>query len=478
MRLCDLIKKEEICGGAFTDTDVYDISDKPENVSDKTAYFHIGNDDERVMSAVRSGAVAVISCVGAKAPNDVSAQVIRVPDVRYAYALACQRFYGEPSKKMKLIAVTGTNGKTTTSHAVAHILSHAGHKTGIIGTVGNYINGKRLPASYTTPPPREMAKLLKEMNDAEAEFAVIEASSHALDQSRTGGLTFDVGIFTNLSRDHLDYHKTEESYAASKSKLFSSCRHSVINLDDAHAKDMAFCAAGDVYYVSAKDKSADFFADDIVCAMKRTDFSLSSYYGKIDVKTSLTGDFNVYNVALAAAAARIAGVENNDIASALADFSAVEGRTQAYEKNGVTAVIDFAHTPDALEKVILSLRPLTSGRIITVFGCGGNRDRGKRPIMGAIAEKYSDKVILTSDNPRNERPNDIINDIMSGISDPTKVEKIQNRADAIFHALNGAKRGDTVLIAGKGHEKYIEDEFGKSPFSDKEQVKKIFYEDK
>ena len=476
MRLCDIIKKEEISDSADISFEITDISDNTEKLRPGAVFFACGSGEKYVIKAIDAGASAIICDVGANIPPDIPIPVFRVDNARFSYAVSCQRLYGSPSKSMKLVAVTGTNGKTSTAMLVHAILSRAGRKTGTIGTIGNFIGSERLPASYTTPPPRELAELLFKMKSAGVKYVAMEASSHALDQYRLGGLTFDIGIFTNLTRDHLDYHKTEDACAAAKARLFENCRHSIINLDDGRAKEMAWHAAGDVYYVSKNSPRAEFFVDKISCGMKKTDFTLESDYGKLDIRTSLTGDFYVYNVSFAVAAALLLGVNGEDIISALRDFSPVEGRMETISQNGVCAVIDFAHTPDALKKTLSSLRRLCVGKLITVFGCGGDRDRGKRPQMGAVAEKYSDKIIITSDNPRSERPEDIIDEIASGMSKKSEPVKIPDRAEAIRYALSVAKNGDTVVIAGKGHENHIIDASGKRPFSDRAEVEKYFRE--
>lgn len=471
MKLYELIEKNTVLSGAeYLSLDVTEITDDSRKIKSRGAFFASVISKEYISDALRRGAAVIVS----ESAVGVGAPCVTVKNTRRAYAVACQRLRGCPGDKMKLIAVTGTNGKTSVSLITAHILTFAGRKTGVIGTTGNYIGGDYLPASYTTPPPDALADLLEKMADAGCTYAVMEASSHALSQRRTDGLTFDIGIFTNLTRDHIDYHKTENEYAESKARLFESSRSSVINLDDARAEQMAWHAAGDVYFVSKFDSRAEYFAHDITLGMSKLDFTLETPRGISKIKTSLTGDFNVYNISEAFAAAELCGVDENTIVSALSSFRGVNGRAEEVVSGEISVIIDYAHTPDALEKVLSTLSRLPHNRIITVFGCGGERDRGKRPLMGNVAAKNSDLIILTSDNPRSEDPEAIISDIATGIPSGVETIKEPDRAAAIRLALSSARRGDTVLVAGKGHEDYIVDKNGKRYFSDKDEVRKYF----
>ena len=471
MKLYDLIPKKDVLSGAeYMSLDVSAITDDSRKVKAGGAFFAFVKNADHISEAYRRGAAVIVaeSAVGVGLP------CVAVENVRHSYAAACLYAHGSPEKKMKLVAVTGTNGKTSVSTMVSHILAFAGHKVALIGTTGNYIAGEFFPASYTTPPPDLLAELLDKAAQAGCSHAVMEASSHALCQHRTDGLTFDVGIFTNLTRDHMDYHKTEDDYAAAKARLFESSKSSVINFDDARAEQMAWHAAGDVYYVSLSSPRAEYFAHDVDPGMSKLNFTLETPRGAAEIRTSLTGGFNVLNAAEAFAAAEILGVEKDKITAALADFRGVAGRAEQAGNGEISVIIDYAHTPDALEKVLMALRPLTAGKLITVFGCGGDRDRGKRPMMGAVAAKYSDITVITSDNPRTEDPEKIIGEIAVGVPREKPTEKIPDRADAIRRALSLANRGDTVLIAGKGHEDYIVDARGKRYFSDRDEVIKYF----
>lgn len=471
MKLYELISKNSVLSGAeYLSLDAESITDDSRKSKPLCAFFAATKSADHISDALRRGACVIV----AESAVDVGAPCITVKNTRHAYAVACERARGCPGDKMKLVAVTGTNGKTSVSLITAHILNYAGKKTGVIGTTGNYIGDKFVPASYTTPPPDALAELLMKMADEGCEYVVMEASSHALSQRRTDGLTFDVGIFTNLTRDHMDYHKSENDYANAKARLFESSKNSVINLDDARAEQMAWHAAGDVYYVSKFDRRAEFFAHDITLGLSKLDFTLQTPRGSSEIKTSLTGDFNVYNISEAFAAAELLGIDDTTICAALGNFGGVNGRAENVGNDEISVIIDYAHTPDALGQILSSLTSLPHGRIITVFGCGGDRDRGKRAMMGEIAAEYSDIIIITSDNPRSEEPSAIISDVAAGVPKGAKMIKEPDRATAIKLALESARRGDTVLIAGKGHEDYIVDKNGKRYFSDKDEVRKYF----
>ncbi|MBQ0125006.1 MAG: hypothetical protein KBS59_01610, partial [Clostridiales bacterium] len=293
MKLSDLISKSEILRGEDL---LSRIVGKPvcdsRKVQPRDVFFDISNNEDYVKAAAARGCAVTVREYSDS--GDGSSNTVHVKNVRLSYAEACEKYAGDPTKDMHLIAVTGTNGKTSTTHILAAILRRAGYKTGIIGTVGNFIGDEITSADYTTPPPDVLSELFQRMKNDGVKYVVLEASSHALDQDRLGGLTFDAGIFTNLTRDHLDYHKTMENLAKAKAKLFPACRASIINLDDTYAKQMAFAASGDVYFCSEKDEGADFYADNIECGIAKTNFRISSYFGDIYIKSKLTGSFNVY----------------------------------------------------------------------------------------------------------------------------------------------------------------------------------------
>lgn len=424
--------------------------------------------------AKHAGASAVVTEKGgAERTSRMGIPVIEVENVRRAYALAWSRALGEPQKALRLFAVTGTNGKTSVSYFLSELFRMTGHRTGLIGTV-EYSDGTHSAASdYTTPPPEELYPLLLEMKKAGTELAVMEASSHAISQDRLFGLSFETGIFTNLSRDHLDYHKTWEAYRNAKAGLFRSCQNSLLNQDDAMARYMGFAAQGSVYYYSGENQNAEFFFDSIRCTAHGSYFLLHTYEGEhIPVETPLIGGFNLYNSAAAIAAARLAGIPAKALSEAAKKLTAPPGRLEKLPTGTDFSVfIDYAHTPDALEKALSALRPLT-GRLTVLFGAGGERDRGKRPEMGHIAEENADFVIVTSDNPRSEAPQDIISDIAAGMKRKTHT-CITDRKEAIEYAVTHAQAGEIILLAGKGHENYICDRFGKHTFSEREIVYQI-----
>lgn len=421
--------------------------------------------------ACEKGACAII----AERPFDaeLSAPVIIVKDVREAFARACFAYCGDPQKKLKLIGVTGTNGKTTITNLVKKILSDAGKKCAMFTTVGYDVCGAFYPSTHTTPPPEKLAPLFAQAVENGAEYAVMEVSSHSIAQKRVGALDFEVGIFTNITRDHLDYHKTMEEYTRVKASFFSRCKNSVINLDDEKAQDMARNALDKVFFVSEKDERADFFIKDIDIAVHGMSYTLAFGGDEMKISVPLAGDFNIYNTAQAAIAAKLLGIGEDDIIRSLCTFSGVDGRMEMVcrEKLPFSVIIDYAHTPDALEKALSACKKITSGKLWCVFGCGGDRDHGKRPEMGNIASRLADIAVITSDNPRTEEPLAIMNDIIGGISSENKdYIAIVDRKEAIEYALSHAQKGDTILLAGKGHETYIDDKNGKHYFSEKDIV--------
>jgi UDP-N-acetylmuramoyl-L-alanyl-D-glutamate--2,6-diaminopimelate ligase len=398
--------------------------------------------------------------------------VLTVADVRAAFANACFAAAGKPQKKIKIIGVTGTNGKTTITNVLKKIITDAGKKCAMFTTVGYDVCGAFYPSSHTTPPPEKLAPLFAEALANGAEYAVMEVSSHAVAQSRVGALRFEAGIFTNITRDHLDYHKTMEEYTRVKASFFALCRHAVINLDDEKAHDIAAGATGSVHFVSAL-RDAEFKIENIDISPDGMSYTLSEGAEKTPISLSVAGDFNIYNTAEAAAAASLLGFDKNAIAASLADFTGVAGRMETVAKNALpfTVIIDYAHTPDALIKALEACRKITRGKLYCIFGCGGNRDRGKRFEMGDIATRLADIAVITSDNPRNEEPEDIIADVVSGVTEGRRnFVTIVSRKEAIEYALGEAREGDVLLLAGKGHENYIIDKNGTHYFSEKDVI--------
>lgn len=399
-----------------------------------------------------------------------------VGDSRKAYAKICAAFYGNCHKTMRMIGVTGTNGKTTTSYLLKKILEDAGYKTGLIGTVNVVIGKEKYPADLTTPDPTDLHRYLMLMNIAGCNVCIMEVSSQALDQDRVYGINFDCSVYTNLSPEHLDYHKNMEDYAKAKSKLFEASKISVINADDKYALKMLENAVGKTVTYSVSD-TADFHADNIKMTADGICYRLSHKSDEYHVSFDSIGIFSVYNSMAALSAAQVMELNLDRAIRSVSRFDGILGRMEKVENSfGLNIIIDYAHTPDSLMNAAKTLKSVYEGKLITVFGCGGDRDKEKRPLMGEVACKYSDFVFVTSDNPRTENPEEIINDITRGL-DKTKYFKITDRKLAIKSALYSAKAGDTVLIAGKGHEKYQILGTQKIYFNEREIIRKLL-EDK
>lgn len=380
--------------------------------------------------------------------------VIRVKDTRYALAYLSNIFFKEPSKNLKVVGVTGTKGKTTTTYMVKSILEKFNEKVGIIGTIVNKIGDYELEASRTTPECYDLQMLFKEMKDRGASSVVMEVSSHALELSRVSGVDFDIGAFTNLSQDHLDFHKTIENYLEAKIKLFSLCKKGVVNIDNKYGAKVVEKASCDVYTYGINNK-ADFMAYDIETYPSRVRFKVKSDFinGSIDV--NIPGIFSVYNALCAISITSLMGVDFKSIKDGLNNV-VVPGRAEIIETNDkYTIMVDYAHSPDSLENILKTVKEYAKGRVVSVFGCGGDRDSLKRPIMGRISGKIADFTILTSDNPRTEDPKKIIDDIETGIKEvTTDYVVVENRKDAIKYAIDNAKNDDIIVLAGKGHETY------------------------
>jgi len=416
-------------------------------------------------------------------------RVLHVKDARKAMALISSMFYGYPSLKMKMIGITGTNGKTTISSLLYHIFTSNGKKTGLIGTNGNFINKRFIKTLYTTPESVDLHKLLNEMSDEGIEYVMMEVSSHSLELSRVYGIDFDIGIFTNLTTEHLDFHGSMEKYFHAKKILFDSLKRinsknnktiAIYNSDDNYGDKIVSGSGGEhISYGIEKgiykciDYHMDFSGSRFRLQVPRNGENIS----EIILKTRLTGKFNIYNITAAIAAAKSAGLKYEEITDSIKDFNPVDGRfNQIKLRNNATAVVDYSHTPDSLLNALMTVREIMNemkikGRIITVFGCGGDRDRTKRPLMGDIAVHYSDIAIITSDNPRSEDPFDIINEIKAGISKDNYMV-IENREEAIRNAIEMSDKNDVILVAGKGHETYQEIKGIKHHFSDKEVIEK------
>jgi len=411
-----------------------------------------------IQEAIDKGAVAVVT---EKDYRSHKATVIRVPSSRKALALLSRRYYDFPSQRMRLIGITGTNGKTTTCYLVKSILEAAGFKTGLLGTIEYRIGDRIIGEGRTTPESLDLNRLLREMVEVGAKFAVLEVSSHALALDRVYGLDFRAGVFTNLSQDHLDFHKDMESYLRAKSLLFESLRpdgsSAIINLDDPCAGFLIERTKADVITYSLKKSDATIRVEWAATRGDRVRIKIASSFGNFELISKLRGWFNVYNITASVATALALGLEKDPIIRGIEGVENVKGRLERVDcGQDFDLFIDYAHTPDALANCLKAIREMSRGRIIVLFGCGGERDREKRPKMGAIAESLADFVIITSDNPRGEDPKAIIRDIDMGIKDKSKREILPDRREAIARALELAKNGDTVLLAGKGHETYQE----------------------
>lgn len=450
MKLCDIIKTEE-----FSQTEITGITSDSRNVKPGNVFVCIrgGTSDGHTFAkqAADMGAAVIV----AEHDTGISSQII-VKDTRQAYAEMCANYFGRPADKLKLIGVTGTNGKTTVTFLIKQILEKSGKKSGLIGTIQNMIGDRVLPAKYTTPDPYELNSLFSLMLKSGCEYAVMEVSSQALHQQRVYGLKFDQAIFTNFTQDHLDYHKTLENYFAAKKMLFSMCDTAIINEDDPKARELIGGIKCDVRTYSLNNTAADFTAENVEIRADGADYDFVHSNVSEHIRTNLPGRFSVYNSLAAAASTYTAGISADIIAEAMPQIGGVKGRMEVVPTGrDFTVIIDYAHTPDALENVCKTLDGIKSGRLVTLFGCGGNRDKGKRPKMAETAARNSDFLIITSDNPRNEEPGEIIRDILTGLegcNTPYKV--VEDRIEAINYAVKNARKNDIILLAGKGHETY------------------------
>ncbi|MCI7400744.1 MAG: UDP-N-acetylmuramoyl-L-alanyl-D-glutamate--2,6-diaminopimelate ligase [Prevotella sp.] len=386
-------------------------------------------------------------------------------------------YYGDPTSKLKLVGVTGTNGKTTIATLLYNMFRKFGHHCGLLSTVCNYIEGEAIPADHTTPDPIKLNRLLSEMVARGCEYAFMECSSHAIAQKRIGGLKFAGGLFTNLTRDHLDYHKTFENYRDAKKAFFDMLpkdAFAITNADDKNGMVMVQNTKASVKTYSTRTL-ADFKARIIECHFEGMYLDIDGH----EVGVQFIGKFNVSNLLAVYGAAVMLGKKPEDILVILSTLKSVSGRLEPIRSpEGYTAIVDYAHTPDALENVLNAIHEVLDGKgnVITICGAGGNRDKGKRPLMAQEAVKQSDRVIITSDNPRFEEPQDIINDMLAGLNaqQMKKVVSIADRREAIRTACMMAQKGDVILIAGKGHEDYQEIKGVKHHFDDREEVRKVF----
>lgn len=444
------------------------------------------NGVDYIDAAIRSGAIAV--AIDAEETIDIkpiSITLIKVAGLRQRAGDIISRFYDEPSKAMQLIGVTGTNGKSTVSYMIAYALYVLGKQSAVLGTLG-YGPFKQIEkGSTTTPDPVTLHSLLSEWRN-KIDSVVMEVSSHALDQGRVAGAEFDIAIFTNLSRDHLDYHQTLDDYADAKFQLFQlqGLKHAIVNVNDPYGLKLIEKIPGKVnivaYSIQANPATLNnknvalVYCKNTETEDLKTKIKIESPWGQFDIQTSMLGSFNIDNILAAFSTLCVAGFSAEKVAATLSSFSGIPGRMEYFNAEGKPLVIvDYAHTPDALEKALLALRPYCRGELYCVFGCGGDRDVGKRSQMGAIAEKLADHIVLTNDNPRMEAAEAIIENILEGIQDKSSVTIKYDRSDAITNTFLNAHKNDVVLIAGKGHENTQQIGTSLLPFSDRELARRL-----
>ena len=482
MKLSDLLKNIvtiSIIGDA--ECDIKGVNIDSRKVADGHLFIAMRGtqvDGHKFIPKAEELGAAAILCEQIPEEKKQGVTYVQVADTEDVVGQVATTFYGNPTSKLKLVGVTGTNGKTTIATLLYNMFRKMGHKCGLLSTVCNYVEGEAYPTDHTTPDPIELNEFLGKMVDAGCEYAFMECSSHAIAQKRIGGLTFAGGIFTNLTRDHLDYHKTLENYRDAKKKFFDDMpknAFAITNADDKNGMVMVQNTKATVKTYSIRTM-ADFHAKIIECHFEGMYLEVN---GK-EVGVQFIGKFNVSNLLAVYGAAVMLGKDPEDILVTLSTLKSVAGRLEPIRSaEGVTALVDYAHTPDALENVLNAIHEVMegkSGKIITVCGAGGNRDKGKRPLMAQEAVKQSDRVIITSDNPRFEEPQDIINDMLAGLNaqQMKSVISIVDRREAIRTAVMMAEKGDVILIAGKGHEDYQDVKGTKHHFDDREEVRKAF----
>ncbi len=464
MKLSQLIT----CSNEFADIEIKGITDDSRKVKEGFAFINTQNNQLYITDAVNNGAAAVITGENCDFKNS-----IRVENTKIAFSKIAAKWFGNPSESLVLLGVTGTNGKTSITYMLKNILEECGEKVGVIGTVGYYINGETYPSINTTPNAYYLNELFAKMRDSGCKYVIMEVSSHALEREQLYGFNFRVGMFTNLTQDHLDYHENMENYFLAKRKLFDMCDCAVINADDDYGKRL-------INEVTCKkltysvDINADFTA-------KAANYMPSSVSYQLltdtitPIRLNTGGKFTVYNSLCAVACANELGIELSVISNSLSKMQGVKGRAEVVPNTkDFTVIIDYAHTPDGLKNVLKTFKECEHNRLIVVFGCGGDRDRSKRALMGEIASIYADYVIVTSDNPRTENPDEIIKDIVKGISNSNiSCKIIENRATAIKFALSIAVKDDIIVLAGKGHENYQIIGKEKYPFDEREIISQV-----
>ena len=452
MLLKELIKNVD---SKFADLEIKGVTYNARKVENGFAFVcvsgptHDGHEDAAL--AAENGAAVVV----VERDTGVSNQII-VADTHKEYAEMCANWFGRPADSMRIIGVTGTNGKTSVTYMLKSILERNGEKVGLIGTIQNMIGDEVFEAKNTTPGAYELQSLFASMKEAGCTYVIMEVSSHALDQRRVEGIHFDLAMFTNLTQDHLDYHKTMENYLEAKKKLFTMCDTAVVNFDDPCFSELTNGLECKVVSYSAKHDESDYTARNITYKPDGVVYELVGYGTISRMRLSTGGRFTVYNSMCAGAAAISLGFSIASVSDALAALTGVKGRAEVVPTGkDFTVIIDYAHTPDGLKNILKTFKECEKNRLIAVFGCGGDRDKTKRPQMGEIAAKYADYVVVTSDNPRTENPSEIIKDILVGMEGTkTPYSVVENRIEAIHFAIKNAKSGDIIVLAGKGHETY------------------------
>ncbi|WP_027624723.1 UDP-N-acetylmuramoyl-L-alanyl-D-glutamate--2,6-diaminopimelate ligase [Clostridium lundense] len=480
MKLKEMLKglNYEITKGS-DEIEVNNIQYDSRNINKGDLFFAIqgySTDGHKyIPTAAEKGAVVVI--YDEDVENLPECTMIKVEDSRKAMALISSNFYGNPKNKLKIIGITGTNGKTTSTFMIKSILEEAGFKVGLLGTIANYIGDKKLHSDRTTPESLEIHKLFKEMVQQGVDYCVMEVSSHSLYLDRVYGIKFSQAIFTNLTQDHLDFHKTFENYYEAKLLLFKNSENSIINWDDEYGKRI-YNDINENKLTYSIEKDSDLKAEKIKMHSRGVQFTVN-YDGKEkEINIHIPGRYNILNSLGSALACLNEGIDLEVIKNGLENMNGVPGRCEIVTKNynlGYEVIVDYAHTPDGLENILKTAREFTEGRLISVFGCGGDRDKTKRPIMGKIGTELSDIAIVTSDNPRSEEPLSIIEDIKNGIEKDNYIV-VENRRQAIKKAMEIAKKCDVIVVAGKGHEDYQILKDRTIHFDEREIIKEIIEE--
>lgn len=475
MRLHDLLENK--IKTSLPDINISGVTDNTKEISVGILFFCVkgrtfdGHDFAK--EAVEKGAAAVVT----ERDLGIENQII-VDDTRKAYGEICASWYNHPERKLKLIGVTGTNGKTTMTTLIKEILTKSGHRVGLIGTIQNEIMDKVYHTDKTSPLVKDYMELLSEMVKAGCDCAVMEVSSFALEQHRIGPSHFRVAVFTNLTQDHLDYHNGMEEYYNAKKLLFSRCDTAIVNIDDEYGKRLFSEIKCNKKSCSLK-VNADYRAEDVKITHDSLCYNVVTAEKSLPVSLKMTGEFNIMNSMQAAAACLEMRISDEKISSALSSVSGVKGRCEIIPTGkDFTVICDYAHSPDGIKNILSALKPFAKNRLICLFGCGGDRDKTKRPKMAAAAAEYADRLIVTSDNPRNEEPSDIIKDILVGLENTdVSYDTIENRKEAIKHALMIGEKGDIIVLAGKGHEDYqILKGYKKIHFDEREIVAELLKE--